>query len=75
LAREKKEAEGLEDRIIQIQKRRGREEARAHQLQKERNGLMEKQEMLERKIAAHEAELSAFERLKIEREKQAQKKL
>lgn len=43
-------------------------------MQRERNNLMTKNEDLERKIATHEAQIQAFERLKLQKQKQGKKK-
>lgn len=46
ITKEKKNLEEYEAKIIEIQKQRSKEEARAQQMQRERNGLLTKSEDL-----------------------------
>lgn len=65
LQREKKEGEKIEYRLIEMQRRKSKDQVRVQQMQKQRNNYYDKIKALEKKIEKHEAELMAYERLKI----------
>lgn len=74
LARERTHSQDIEQKLITLQRQRGKEETRTQQLQRERNQLLTKRDDLERNINNCEAELAAFERLRLEKEKEGQAK-